>query len=79
MEPVGALKWLLIRTMRGIPAEVKSELAGSSRMPIILRANVLVVLTVFKSAVPEDKPVEVEPLLPVASAMFAKTLVRTSA
>jgi len=58
---------------------VKSLLAGSSKIPIILRAKVLVVAIVFKSAVAEDNPVEVEPLLPVANAMFAKTAARISA
>ena len=79
MEPVGALKWLLIRTIKGIPATVKSSLSGSSWMPITLRAKVLVVATVFRSAVADDIPVVSVPELPSARAMFEKTAVRTSA
>ena len=79
MDPVGALKWLFIRTINGIPAAVKSEFSGSSKIPIILNACELVVATVFKSAVAEDIPVVVDPLLPVAICIFAKTEVLTSA
>ena len=60
MEPVGALKWLFIRTINGIPAAVKSEFSGSSKTPIIRRAKVLVVAMVFKSAVAEETPVVVQ-------------------
>ena len=48
-------------------------------MPIILNANVLVVAIVSKSAVAEEIPVVVEPLLPVAKAIFANTAARISA
>ena len=79
MEPVGALKWLLILTIKGIPATVKVCIIRIVLDAHNSQAKVLVVATVFRSAVAEDIPVVSVPLLPSAKAMFANTAVRTSA
>ena len=56
-----------------MPAAVKSELEGSSCIPIILKCNAAVAAIVPTANVAEEIPVVVEPEVPAAKLAFANT------